>query len=242
MVKDCKTPKTRRRFIQSTATGLLTTSLLTGTTGASESRQTGRSKAGGRSPTERVTIEDGEVIYSGPKQKIPRGQAKKSTADFSPSELDGYMQTGVEGLNEAASDGYIEFEEKEDEIWAVPTEKGRSEYGSDGGVGILCGKNDYRSSFTVRGGYRYSFYLNDGYTRDLASLMASGATAGAIVALITKATGVGIPIGIVAAVAGLLAALGWNLITSNNNGCGIRIRYYPLAPPVPGLGITFKPQ
>ncbi|WP_459884702.1 hypothetical protein [Halostagnicola bangensis] len=225
--------KTRRRFVRSAAAGLLTVPLLATSTLASDAES---------SDADDIQLEDGELVYTGPKKSVTPAQASQSSIEVSPSDLNGYMQTGVEGLNDAKSDGYVEFEEREDQLWVTPTEKGLNEYGSNQEIGILCGKNDYEAETTWRGGVRHALYLEDSLSRNVATAMASGATAGAIGGIIASASGIGAPIGVISTIAGLLAGLGALVIYEANDGCGVRIRHYPAAPPVPGVGITFQPQ
>ncbi|MXV63420.1 hypothetical protein GS429_15395 [Natronorubrum sp. JWXQ-INN-674] len=226
-------PKTRRNFVRTATAGLFTTTALMTSAQANKAETTDSGE---------VKIEDGEIVYRGPKKSVSPDQAAESAADVSHSDLDGYMQTGVEGLNEAKSNGYVEFEEKDGVPRVVPTQKGLDEHGPSQQIGILCGKNDYEAETTWRGGVRHAFYFDDSLSRNIAAAMASGAAAGVIGSKIAAATGVGAPASVVSAVAAILAGLGATLMFEANEGCGVRIRHYPAAPPVPGVGITFKPQ
>ncbi|WP_263017930.1 hypothetical protein [Natronobiforma cellulositropha] len=249
-------PKTRRKFVRTATAGLFTTTALMTSAQANKGKNTDSKEV-------EVELEDGELVYRGPERSVSSSQAEKSTADVSHTDLDGYVQMGVEGLNEAKSDGYVRFEERDGEPWVVPTQKGLNEHGpsqppstnvsvrSSSGLNVhrqsqqtntLCGRNDYEAETTWRGGVRHAFYFDDSLSRNIAAAMASGAAAGVIGAKIAASTGIGAPASVVSGVAAVLAGLGATLIFEANEGCGVRIRHYPAAPPVPGIGITFQPQ
>ena len=217
----------RRKVFKLTAQALAATSIATGSVAADRSEQTTSANSS------IVSLEGDSLVYDESGQP-PFGT--ETTEEGMNPDLEDELQSAINGLNNARSDGKVEFEEREGEVWVVSKEPGRGD-----NLNVLCGENSYSTGSTFGRGPYIQFKFDDDLSRDIAALMASGAAAGAIAAKISAAIGAA-PATLISAIAAILSGLGAALIHENNEGCGVRIRNHTLLPPVPGIGVTLRPQ
>ncbi|WP_255191786.1 hypothetical protein [Natronobeatus ordinarius] len=185
-----------------------------------------------------LVVEDGQLNYTGTDSVSTLSESpdadRRSIGNGEYVEVnEAAIQQAVQAFNQAADNGEVEIYEEDGEAYIEPTDETMdaleedSDTVDESDTSTMCGQNDFETEITWKGGVREILWMDDTLTRRIRNRMgATGITAGTL-AGIAAGSIVGVKASALVALFAALLVVGAYLLTENNQGCGVKITFYP---------------